>query len=208
VKANLAKTSPNSVVEAFTSDTSPEAVSSAFSSISKHPSFKDLKLKVAVYSVKHSSKKPFMTETHKDFTDSLTTYVGGAFIFAQEACKRFFADHGEAGLEETGGKQKGTIIFTGTLGALRSNAEYSAYGAGRAGVRQLSQSLAKEMSPRGIHVAHVIANGAIEDADGTDQQIGKKMSADSVGKTYLWLSEQQPELWTHELDMRPALEKF
>jgi len=41
-----------------------------------------------------------------------------------------------------------------------------------------------------------------------EQKIGKKMSADAVGKTYLWLSQQEPCLWTHELDLRPALEKF
>jgi hypothetical protein len=64
------------------------------------------------------------------------------------------------------------------------------------------------MSAKGVHVVHTIANGAIEDKDSEDQRIGKKMSADAVGKTYLWLSQQEPELWTHELDMRPAAEKF
>jgi len=149
-----------------------------------------------------------MDETYDAFTESLDTYVGGAFAFAQESMKRFFADHGHKGLEENGGEKKGTIIFTGTLGALRSNEGYAAYGAGRAGVRQLAQSLAKEHSKSGVHVVHIIANGGIADEDTNDQKIGKKMSADAVGKTYLWLSEQEPALWTHELDMRPALEKF
>jgi hypothetical protein len=75
-------------------------------------------------------------------------------------------------------------------------------------VRHLAQTLAREFSPKCVHVAHTIANGDIEDKDGEDQRIGKKMSADVVGKTYLWLSQQEPELWTHELDMRPAAEKF
>lgn len=101
-----------------------------------------------------------------------------------------------------------TLIFTGTLGALRCSANYAAYGAGRASVRQLSQSLAREMSEKGIHVAHTIANGGIADEKGEDQKIGKRMSAEAVGKTYLWLHEQEPCLWTSELDMRPALEKF
>lgn len=134
-------------------------------------------------------------------------YVGGAFAFSQEVIKRIFEENGEGGLEEGGGK-KGTLIFTGTLGALRCSAEFAAYGASRASVRQLAQTLAREMSPKGIHVVHTIANGAIEDNNGEDQKIGKKMSADAVGKTYLWLAHQEPELWTHELDMRPAAEKF
>jgi len=139
--------------------------------------------------------------------ESLETYVGSAFTFAQESIKLFFQRHGEAPLSETGEK-KGTLIFTRILGALRCSAEYAAYGAGRASVRQLAQTLAREFSPKGIQVVHTIANGAIEDKNGEDQKIGKKMSANAVGKTYLWLSEQEPELWTHELDLRPAAEKF
>lgn len=207
VRANLQQTSPGSVIETFPTDTSPTKLKSAFQSIRTHDSFKNLKLKVAVYSVKHSSKKPFMNETYEEFTESLEQYVGGAFTFSQESLKMFFEHHGEAPLSETGEK-KGTLIFTGTLGALRCNAEYAAYGAGRSSVRQLAQTLAREMSPKGVHVAHTIANGGIEDKNGEDQRIGKKMSADAVGKTYLWLAQQEPELWTHELDMRPAAEKF
>jgi hypothetical protein len=59
-----------------------------------------------VYSVKHSSKKPFLEETRDDFEDSLETYVGGAFTFAQESVKRLFADHGETPLAD-GGEKKG-----------------------------------------------------------------------------------------------------
>lgn len=72
----------------------------------------------------------------------------------------------------------------------------------------LAQSLAKEYSAQGVHVVHTIANGAIKDEDGEAQRKGETMSAEAVGKTYLWLSGQGPELWTHELDLRPAQEKF
>ena len=161
----------------------------------------------SIFSVKHSSKKPFLDETHADFTASLDSYVGGAFAFAQESLRRFFADHGSSTLAD-GASKKGTLIFTGTLGALRCSAEFAAYGAGRAGVRQLAQTLAREMSAKGVHVVHSIANGGIEDEDGEAQRTGKKMSAEAVGRTYLWLHQQGPELWTHELDMRPAQEKF
>ena len=149
-----------------------------------------------------------MEETHAAFTTSLETYVGGATAFAQESLKMFFEHHGDADLDATAGAKKGTLIFTGTLGALRANAEYGAYGAGRAGVRQLAQSLAREFSPKGVHVVHAIANGAIGDEEGEAQKVGRKMSAEAVGRTYLWLAQQGPELWTHELDMRPAQEKF
>ncbi len=155
-------------------------------------------MKVAIFSIKHSSKKPFLEETHTDFTDSLTTYVGGAMSFAQESLKMLFAHHGSTALAD-GGSKKGTIIFTGTLGALRTNPQFAAYGAGRGGVRMLAQSLAKEYSAQGVHVVHTIADGGIKDEDGEAQKTGKTMSAEAVGRTYLWLSEQGPELWTHEL---------
>ncbi|KAJ4994428.1 oxidoreductase [Stagonosporopsis vannaccii] len=207
VISTIRKTSPDAVLEAFPSDTSKDSIEKAFQDIKVHKSFVGLKAEVAVYSVKHSSKKPFLEETREEFEGSLEDYVGGAFTFAQESIKRFYADHGETALAD-GGEKKGTLIFTGTLGALRCSAQFAAYGAGRASVRQLAQTLARELSEKGIHVVHTIANGGIEDKNGEDQKIGKKMSADAVGETYLWLHNQKPCLWTHELDMRPAAEKF
>lgn len=102
----MRKTSPGAVLETFPTDTSKVSLEKTFQEIQNHQSFKDLKLDMAVYSIKHSSKKPFLEETREDFEDSLETYVGGAFTFAQESLKRFFADHGEKGLAE-GGEKKG-----------------------------------------------------------------------------------------------------
>ena len=127
--------------------------------------------------------------------------------FSQETIKLLFEHHGDKALAD-GGEKKGTLIFTGTLGALRTNAQFSAYGASRAGVRMLAQGLAKEYSEKGIHVVHAIANGAIKDENGEAQKAGKAMSAEAVGKMYLWLGQQEPCLWTHELDLRPAQERF
>lgn len=132
--------------------------------------------------------------------------MGGAQTFAKESFKLWVEQQGEGTLSENAGKKKGTLIFTGTLGTLRANDE--GHGPSRAGVRMLAQSLAREMSPKGVHVVHTIANGGISDEHGEEQVVGKRMSADAVGRTYLWLSGQEPELWTHELDMRPAQEKF
>ncbi|KAF2768658.1 NAD(P)-binding protein [Teratosphaeria nubilosa] len=204
---DLRASTPNGVFETFATDTSPEKLRKAFADIKAHQSFKNLKLRMAIYSIKNSSKKPFLDETFEDFMEPLETYVGGAMVFAQESIKRLYADHGEKVLAE-GAEKKGTILFTGTLGALRCNAEFGSYGASRASVRQLAQALAREYSAKGIHVAHAIANGRITDADNEDTQRGKHIAAEAVGKTYLWLHEQHPTLWTHELDLRPAQEKF
>lgn len=103
-----------------------------------------------------------------------------------------------------------------TQGALRCNAEYGSYGASRGSVRQLAQALAREMSPRGVHVAHAIANGRISgereiartrdprqllksyidaSADTQEIQTGKYIAAEAVGQTYLYLHNQHPTLW-------------
>lgn len=79
--------------------------------IKEHQSFKDLKLRLAIYSIKNSAKKPFMTETYDDYMQSLETYAGGAMVFAQESFKRLFADHGEKTLAE-GAEKKGTLIVS------------------------------------------------------------------------------------------------
>ena len=87
----------------------------------------------------------------------------------------------------------------------------------------LAQSLAREFSAQGIQVVHAIANGGIVDVplsaeDGASSSTsqedvskvekGERMRAESVGKLYLWLMQQDCDLWVHELDMRPAAEKF
>lgn len=78
----------------------------------------------------------------------METYVGGAMAFSQEVIKMLFAQHGEKALAD-GGEKKGTLILTGTLGAMRTNTNYAAYGGSRSAARSLAQALAKEYSPVG-----------------------------------------------------------
>jgi NAD(P)-dependent dehydrogenase (short-subunit alcohol dehydrogenase family) len=104
--SKIRSANPSAVLEAFPSDTSKASLEKAFQDIKSHKSFQGLKLNMAIYSIKHSSKKPFLEETREDFEESLETYVGGAFTFAQESLKRMFEDHGETGLAD-GGEKKG-----------------------------------------------------------------------------------------------------
>lgn len=207
--SQLRESSSGGILHPFPTDTSPASLEKAFAAITAHPDFSGLKLKLAIYNIKHSSKKPFLDETPEAFGESLQMYTTGAFAFAQQAVRMMYAQNGgETLLADTNGLKKGTIVFTGTLGALRTNPEFYAYGAGRAGARMVAQGLAKEVSKNGIHVVHAIANGSIRDEDSEDTRTGKKMSAEAVGRTYLWLSGQEPSLWCHEIDLRPAQEKF
>lgn len=102
-------------------------------------------------------------------------------IFSQEVIKRLIADNGDKLLAD-GGEKKGTLIFTGTLGAMRTNATFGSYGASRSGARSLAQALAKEYSPMGIQTVHTIVNGSVRDEDGEAQKTGKTISAEALGK--------------------------
>lgn len=154
---DLRKSTNGGVFHPFPTDTSPSSLQKTFKDIAAHPDFKGLKLKLAIFHVKHSSKKPFLDETPEAFGQSLQTYTTGAFAFAHEALRMMYDQNGGAtSLADTNGEKKGTIIFTGTLGALRTNPEFNAYGAGRAGVRMIAQGLAKEVSKNGIHVSYSI----------------------------------------------------
>ena len=98
--------------------------------------------------------KPFEEETFEQYMDSMQVFAGGAVAFSQEALKLLFEHHGRLPLAE-GGEHKGAIIFTGTLGALRTNSKFASYGGSRAAVRSLAQAVAKEFSGLGVHGAHV-----------------------------------------------------
>ena len=206
----------------------PGSLAATFERIKKTPAFEGLALKLAIFNVKHAHRTPFLDETREQLERSLTAYVGGATEFAQEAI-RWMLEQSPPSTNSSGSTEqltkKGTLIFTGTLGALRTNTGYAAYGAGRSSVRMLAQSLAREFSSQGVQVVHAIANGGITDVSavsgnseggggkGSEEDKvkvvkGEKMRAESVGKLYLSLMGQEVDLWVHELDMRPAAEKF
>lgn len=224
----LSRESNGGKLRAFKTDTSEEQLSNVILEVQEWANSENVKLKLAVWNIKHSHRVAFEEESPVKFGDSLQTYVTGAMVFSQAVLKWMLAQYGDdEGEQNEHGEEvvrkRGTIIFTGTLGALRTNPGYAAYGAGRAGVRMLAQSLAREYSARGVHVVHAIANGGIVDIDTTDEKIADEVKeknlkekvcqaenirAESVGKLYLQLADQSSDLWVHELDMRPAKEKF
>ena len=111
---------------------------------------------------------------------------------------------------------RGTILFTGATASLRGAAGFAAFAAAKSGLRTLAQSLARELSPQGIHVAHIVVDGAIDGVftrslrdnveDLLDQDaILKPMD---IAANYVWLHRQPRSAWTHELDLRPWAEPW
>ena len=97
----------------------------------------------------------------------------------------------------------GTIIFTGATAAMRGGVNFAAFAMGKFGLRALAQSMARELGPKGIHVAHTIIDGQIGDnAEGT------KLAPAAIAEAYWQLHRQAKSAWTQELDLRPWAEKF
>ena len=107
---------------------------------------------------------------------------------------------------------RGTILFTGATASLRGGAGFANLAVGKSGLRALSQSMARELGPDNIHVAHVIIDGQIMSERYADLA-GKRppdglLEPDAIAVNYLHLHQQHRSAWTQELDLRPWVEKF
>jgi NAD(P)-dependent dehydrogenase (short-subunit alcohol dehydrogenase family) len=111
----------------------------------------------------------------------------------------------------------GTLVFIGATASLRGKPPYLAFAHGKAGVRMLAQSMAREYGSKGLHVAHLIVDGMV-DGDRIRTLLGKdfekinaktgSISADSIAETVWQLHVQHPSAWTHELEVRNPLDNW
>lgn len=107
-------------------------------------------------------------------------------------------------------KERGTIIFTGITASLRGNAGYINMAVGKFGLRALAQSMARELSPKGIHVIHTILDAGIfskRSNPGAEERMSS-MHPSQLSDAYFNLHTQHPSAWTHEIDFRPWIEPF
>ena len=115
-----------------------------------------------------------------------------------------------------GPDRRQTIVFTGATASLRGSSGFAAFAGAKHALRALAQSMARELGPRGIHVAHVVVDGAIDTAfirDNFPDRYALKEQDGIVNPQHIadayWMLHQQPrDAWTHELDLRPYMEKF
>jgi NAD(P)-dependent dehydrogenase (short-subunit alcohol dehydrogenase family) len=111
---------------------------------------------------------------------------------------------------------RGTILFTGATASLRGGAGFCAFAGAKHALRALAQSLAREFGPQGLHVAHVVIDGAIDTAfirDGFPERYALKaregiLDPDAIAENYWMLHRQPRSAWTHELDLRPWIERW
>lgn len=114
---------------------------------------------------------------------------------------------------------RGSIFFTGATASLRGASGYAAFASAKFGLRALAQSMARELGPEGLHIAHLVIDSGVDTAFVRDRikahginpeelPTDTLMNPDSVGEAYWNLHHQTPDAWTHEMDIRPFAEKF
>jgi len=109
-------------------------------------------------------------------------------------------------------RRRGTILFTGATAALRGSARFASLAVGKFGLRALAQSLAREVGPLGVHVAHIVIDGIINtnkvQAREMERETYTLLSPYAIAENYWQLYQQDYTAWTLELDLRPAVENF
>ena len=111
---------------------------------------------------------------------------------------------------------RGSILFTGATASIRGREGFAAFAAAKAGLRAIAQSAAREFAPKGIHVAHVVVDGAIDgvfartNRSDTETLLSEDriLKPDQIAANFVWLHAQQRSAWTHELDLRPWAEAW
>ena len=161
-------------------------------------------VEVAVFNIGANVNIPIAETTTRVFTKVWEMACLGGFLMGREAAKRM-APRG-----------RGTILFTGATASLRGGSGFAAFSGAKAGLRMLAQSMARELGPQGIHVAHIVIDGAIDtdfirgrhpDFDNAKAQ-DLILNPDAIAANYVALHKQPRSAWTHELDLRPWGEKW
>ena len=122
----------------------------------------------------------------------------GGFLVAQQAAKRMLP------------KAHGVIAFTGASASVKGYAKSAPFAMGKFALRGLAQSMARELAPKGIHVAHVVIDGGIKSARRAEpaDAPASLLDPDAIAATYLQLIHQPRSAWTWEIELRPWVETF
>jgi NAD(P)-dependent dehydrogenase (short-subunit alcohol dehydrogenase family) len=165
-------------------------------------------IEVMVFNIGANAPSSILDETARKYFKIWEMACFGGFLNAREVAKRM--------VQRDGDGHKGTIIFTGATASLRGGANFAAFSGAKMALRALAQSMARELGPKGIHVAHVVVDGAIDTAfirDNFPARYALKdqdgiLNPEHIADTYWMLHRQPRDAWTHEMDLRPYMEKF
>src|SRR6202043_1295023 len=153
---------------------------------------------LVVYNASGRARGPFVDLAAADVAQAIAVSAFGGFLVAQQAVKRMLP-----------GKH-GAILFTGASASVKGYPQSAPFAMGKFALRGLAQSMARELSPQGIHVAHFVIDGGIrsppaqEPPDAPDSML----DPDAIAFSYWNVLQQPRSAWTWELELRPWVEKF
>jgi len=164
-------------------------------------------LDLVVYNVGGNVRFPLLDTTARVYRKVWELCAYGGFLVAQEAARVMLP------------RGRGKIFFTGATASVKGSAGYAAFAGGKFALRALAQSMARELGPSGIHVAHLIIDAGVDTpfvreriaALGQDPDTlpaDRLMRPDSIADAYWYLYQQQRDAWTHEMDLRPHAETW
>jgi NAD(P)-dependent dehydrogenase (short-subunit alcohol dehydrogenase family) len=153
---------------------------------------------VVVYNASFRTRGPFVDLDPADVEKAIAVSAFGGFLVAQQAARRMLP------------KSEGAILFTGASASVKGYAQSVPFAMGKFALRGLAQALARELSPRGIHVAHFVIDGGIR-SDRRPPAPDKPdalLDPDAIAESYLHVLNQPRSAWTSELELRPWVENF
>jgi NAD(P)-dependent dehydrogenase (short-subunit alcohol dehydrogenase family) len=153
---------------------------------------------VVVYNASGRTRGPFVDLVAKDVENAIAVSAFGGFLVAQQAARRMLP------------KKHGAIFFTGASASVKGYAQSAPFAMGKFALRGLAQSMARELAPQGIHVAHFVIDGGIRNPGRTEDpdRPDSLLDPDAIAETYLSVLRQNRTAWTWEVELRPWVEKF
>ena len=153
---------------------------------------------VVIYNASARTRGPFVELAPAEVQHAMQVTAFGAFLVAQQAAARMLP------------KRHGAILFTGASASVKGYAQSAPFAMGKFALRGLAQSLARELSPQGIHVAHFVIDGGIRGAGRSDDPANPDslLDPDAIALTYLNILRQPRSAWTWEIELRPWMERF
>lgn len=149
-----------------------------------------------VFNPSYRTRGPLIELDPAEVAKSLMVSAYGGFLVGQEAARRMLP------------KGTGAILFTGASASVKGYAQSAPFAMGKFALRGLAQSMARELAPQGIHVAHVVVDGGIRAAGRPDSGQDQWLDPDAIAESYLHLLQQHRSCWTWEIEVRPWVEKF
>jgi NAD(P)-dependent dehydrogenase (short-subunit alcohol dehydrogenase family) len=153
---------------------------------------------VAIYNASFRTRGAFIDLVPADVEKAIAITSYGAFLMAQQAAKRMLP------------KKSGAIFFTGASASVKGYAKSAPFAMAKFALRGLSQSLARELQPQGIHIAHFVIDGGIRSERRVEapDKPESMLDPDAIARTYLDILRQPRSAWTSEIELRPWVENF